>query len=64
MIMILLEIIFGVAMLFLIGKAVAETVWGLILIIYGTFCHVVAWILYGCAMSLRFLARLNKAANW
>jgi len=64
MITILLEIIFGVALLSLIAKALVETVWGLILIIYGIFCHVVGWILYCCSMSLGLLVRLNKAANW
>jgi len=64
MITILLEITFGFALLFLIGKALFETVWGLILIIYGIFCHVVGWILSCCAMSVRLVGHLNKMANW
>lgn len=51
-------------MLFLIGKALIETVWGTALIILGIFCHLLALILNGCAISIRLLNRLNKAANW
>ena len=59
-----LGLVFGITMLFLIGKALVETTWGLVLIILGIFCFVVAWIFQGSAMLLRILARLNKAADW
>jgi hypothetical protein len=51
-------------MLFLIGQALLETAWGIVLIIFGIFCHVLAWIFDGSAILLRILARLNKAADW
>lgn len=51
-------------MLFLICKALMETLWGIVLIIHGIFCHLLALILDGCAISLRLLIRLNKAASW
>ncbi len=60
----LFGIIFGITMLVLIGKALLETAWGLVLIIFGIFCHLLALILDGLAISLRILIRLNKAANW
>lgn len=60
----LLGILFGITMLFLVGKALIETVWGLVLIVCGIFCHVVSWILHGTALLLRLLGRLNKAAEW
>jgi hypothetical protein len=60
----LFRILFGITMLFLIGKAMIETAWGIGLIIHGIFCHLLALILDGCAISLRLLIRLNKAANW
>jgi hypothetical protein len=60
----LFGILFGITMLFLIGKALIETVWGIALIILGIFCHLLAFILNGCAISIRLLNRLNKAANW
>jgi hypothetical protein len=60
----LFGILFGITMLFLIGKALIETVWGTALIILGIFCHLLALILNGCAISIRLLNRLNKAANW
>ena len=59
----LFGILFGITMLFLIGKTLIETAYGLILIIYGIFWHIVAWILHGSVMLLRLLDRLNKAAN-
>jgi hypothetical protein len=60
----LFGILFGITMLFLIGKALIETLWGIGLIIHGIFCHLLALILDGCAISLRLLIRLNKAASW
>lgn len=60
----LFGIIFGITILFLIGKALIETAWGLVLIIHGIFCHLLALILNGCAISFRLLIRLNKTANW
>lgn len=51
-------------MIFLIGKALIETAWGIALIIHGIFCHFLALILNVCAISLRLLIRLNKAASW
>lgn len=60
----LFGILFGITMLFLIGKALIETVWGTALIILGILCHLLALILNGCAISIRLLNRLNKAANW
>jgi hypothetical protein len=60
----LFGILFGITMLFLIGKAVIETVWGIALIMHGILCHLLALILDGCAISLRLLIRLNKAASW
>jgi hypothetical protein len=60
----LLGILFGILLLFLIGKALVETIWGLVLIGFGILCHVASWILGGSAMLLRILARLNKAAAW
>ena len=50
-------------MLFLIGKALIETVWGTVLIVPGIFCHLLALILYG-AIPIRLLIRQNKVANW
>ncbi len=63
-IMSLFGILFGIAMLFLIAKALLETTWGLVLIAFAISCHVLAWIFHGSAILLRILARLNKAANW
>ena len=60
----LLGILFGILMLFLIGKALVETIWGLVLIGFGIVCYVASWILSASAMLLRILARLNKAADW
>jgi len=51
-------------MLFLIGKALIETAWGIALITRGIFCHLLALSLDGCAISLKLLIRLNKAASW
>lgn len=51
-------------MLFLIFKALMETLWGIVIIIHGIFCHLLALVLNGCAISIRLLNRLNKAANW
>jgi hypothetical protein len=60
----LLGILFGTLMLFLIGKALVETIWGLLLLGLGVLCLVTGWILGGFAMIIRILARLNKAAAW
>lgn len=60
----LLEILFGILMLLLIGRALIETIWGLLNIGFGILCHVASWILSGSAMLLRMFARLNKAADW
>ena len=60
----LLGILFGTLMLFLIGKALLETIWGLVLMGFGILCLVTGWILGGAAMIIRILARLNKAAAW
>lgn len=60
----LFGILFGITMIFLIGKALIETAWGIALIIHGIFCHFLALILNVCAISLRLLIRLNKAASW
>jgi hypothetical protein len=60
----LLGILFGIILLFLVAKALIEIAYGLILVITGIFCHMVAWILHGSAMFLRLLDRLNKTANW
>ena len=51
-------------MLILIGKALVETVWGLVLIAFGITCLVLAKIFHGSAILLRLLARLNKTADW
>lgn len=63
-IMSLLGILFGTLMLFLIGKALAETIWGLLLMGLGILCLAAGWILGGAALIIRILARLNKAAAW
>lgn len=60
----LLGILFGTLMLFLIGKALVESIWGLLLMCLGILCLVAGWILGGSAMIIRILARLNKAAAW
>ena len=60
----LLGILFGILMLFHIGKALVETTWGLVLIGFGILCQITSWILSGSAMLLRILTRLNKAAEW
>ena len=60
----LLGIFFGIAMLFLICKALIETLWGIGLIIHGILCHLLALFLDGCVISLRLLICLNKAASW
>lgn len=51
-------------MLFLIGKALVESIWGLLLMCLGILCFVAGWILSGTALLLRILARLNKVADW
>jgi hypothetical protein len=60
----LLGILFGIIMLFLVGKALLETIWGLVIIGFGILCHIASWMLSGFAMLLRMFARLNKAADW
>jgi hypothetical protein len=60
----LLGILLGITMLFLIGKALVETIWGLALICFGILCLVVSWIFRGSAALVGMLARLNRAANW
>lgn len=60
----LLVILVGSLLLLLIGKALVETIWRLVLMGFGILCHVTSWILGGSAMILRILARLNKAADW
>ena len=60
----LFGILFGITMIFLIFKALMETLWGIVIIIHCIFCHLLALVLNGCAISIRLLNRLNKAANW
>jgi len=60
----LLGIIFGIAMILLIGKAILETIWGLILVIYGIVCYALGIVLGLLAEILGGLARLKKIAQW
>lgn len=59
----LLGILFGIAMLFLVGKAIIETLWGLCLIVQGLICHLLAFILNILAEVVGILARLKKVAR-
>lgn len=60
----IIGILFGIAMIFLIAKAIIETIWGLILVIYGLACYALGVAIGLFADLLGVLARLNKAAQW
>ena len=60
----LIEIIFGIVLIALIFKAVFDTIWGICLITYGVFCHVLATILMGMhwtVIGFRRLSNLRKS---
>jgi hypothetical protein len=60
----LLGILFGIVMTFLIGKAILETIWGLILVIYGLLCYALGIALGLFAEFLSVLWKLKRAAQW
>jgi uncharacterized membrane protein required for colicin V production len=58
-----IELIFGILLLFVIGKAILETIWGICLVIFGLLCHVLAAVLTVMAWSLHTFKRLAKLHN-
>lgn len=55
-----IELIFGITLLYLIGKATLDTTWGTCLLIFGIICHALAFILSTTAWTLGSLKRLTK----
>lgn len=56
----MIGILIFIVFLFLLGKALIETFWGLCLIAYGFGCQILAHILYGLAKLVRAYDRLIK----
>jgi hypothetical protein len=55
-----IELIFGILLLFVIGKATLEIIRGICLVIFGLLCHVLAAVLTVMAWSLHTFKRLTK----
>lgn len=60
----IIGIIIGIAFIFLLGKAILETIWGSICLIWGLFLHAIAFLLDGIAYAIRTQRKLNHVANW
>jgi uncharacterized membrane protein required for colicin V production len=56
----LIELIFGILLLFVIGKAILETIWDICLVIFGLICHALAAVLFVMAWSLHTFKRLTN----
>ena len=59
----LIGILFGIAFIALIGKALIDTAWGICLIIWGIGCHTLAALLRLTAYSLRGFRTLRRVAK-
>jgi len=60
----LIGIIIGIAFIYFLGKAILETIWGSICLIWGLFLHAVAFILDVIGFLIRTQRKLNHVANW
>ena len=56
----LIGILFGIAFITLLIKAIIETVWGCILIAQGMLCHALAAVLDLIASIIRFAVKSGK----
>ena len=55
-----IELIFGILLLFFIGRAILETIRGICLVIFGLICHALAAFLSVMAWSLHTFKRLTN----
>jgi hypothetical protein len=60
----LIGIIIGIVFIFLLGKAILETIWGTLCLIWGLFLHVVAFGLDLVGYSINGFRKLRRIANW
>jgi hypothetical protein len=54
----------GILFIFFLGKAILETIWGSICLIWGLFLHAVALVLDGLGSVIRAHRKLKLTANW
>ena len=60
----MIGILIGIVFIFLVFKAIFETIWGTLCIIWGLFLHLVALVLDVIGYATRGYRKLRHLANW
>jgi O-antigen/teichoic acid export membrane protein len=56
----IITVLIAIVFFALLAKAIIETVWGVCLIIFGTACHTLAFVLTMLAKAIRYYENIKK----